>query len=160
MYLLLAYFFGAFAVLAHMIIPSLLWRNGVVSILIIATLIALFLFIKKTVMRKWLQRIGALTIGQIKECTVDKGIYFEQAGMWSNRIDAVIEYEWPKGVKHEAKVRDYIYEGHADDYRRGQNVPIRYWTLFPNIIAFDWSVHQAERATAVRRAQQKRTPTQ
>lgn len=159
MYLLVVYFFGAFAVLAYMIIPSILWRNGVVALLIIVTFISFIMFIKKTLVRKWLQRKGMLTIGQIKESTVDKGFYFEQVGMWSNRVDAVVEYEWPKGVKHEAKVRDYIYEGHASDYHKGQNVPIRFGTLFPRVIAFDWSVHQGERATAVQKAKQKRTPS-
>lgn len=160
MYLLPAYFFGAFAVLAYVIIPSVIWRNSVVFILSLLAFISFLFFIRKTVIRKWLQRKGTLTIGQLKDCSVDQGIYFEQAGMWFNRVDALIEYTCSKGMKRQAKVRDYIYRHYATDYRSGQAVPIRYSTRFPRFIALDWSVQQKERAAAVRQAKQKRTRSQ
>lgn len=72
---------------------------------------------------------------------IDKGVYFEHAGIWYNRVDVEVEVREANGNRFGAKARDYVIYWEADTFRSHKKMVVRYFPMFKKRVVFDPKHH-------------------
>ncbi|HSH24248.1 MAG TPA: hypothetical protein VLA13_01730 [Massilibacterium sp.] len=95
-----------------------LTEEAKITIVVMLVVGAVFLyFFLPYVGKRMIEKYGVQAIAYIRSSKINKGIYFEHVGVWSNRVDVQLEVVECVGEKFPVKACDYIVYWEADTFR-------------------------------------------
>ncbi|UAC49166.1 hypothetical protein K6959_04565 [Bacillus aquiflavi] len=104
-----------------------------------------------------IEKYGVRAIAYIRSSKINKGIFFEHAGIWSNRVDVQLEITGPDGKKFSAKARDFIVYWEAEAFHSHKKMVVRYFPIYKKRVRFDPMHHREKRERVVQSFEKRQT---